>query len=77
MSVQQISEFESQVRKLCEHWRTKLTHCELVGVLDVVKMGYHIKTIQAFGESEQSETPVIDGEQARLEGSPLPAEVIK
>lgn len=64
MSVQDIATFEAQLTKLCEHWRVKLTHAELVGVLDTVKMCYHIRTIQSFEETEICETPVIKGEQA-------------
>ena len=75
MSVQDIADFEAQLTKLCEFWRAKLTHAELVGALDTVKMGYHIRTIQSFEETEMCETPVIGGEQALgtpSAGSPIP-----
>ncbi len=82
MSKQDIADFESAIQKVCEKFREKLTHCELVGTLDTVKMGYHIRTIQSFEETERCETPVIKDEQAmpkpelmkKHSGSPLPAE---
>lgn len=40
MHNEEISKFEEQLRKLCEFWRVKLTHAELVGTLDTVKIGY-------------------------------------
>jgi len=83
MSKQAIADFEAQLQKLCEFWLKKLTHAELVGTLDTVKMGYHIRTFQNFEDTEQSETPVIQGEQANApvnirdpikknSGSPVP-----
>jgi hypothetical protein len=51
MSKQAIADFEAGLNKLCESYREKLTHAELVGTLDTVKMGYHIATIQSFEET--------------------------
>lgn len=82
--------FESAIQKICEKFREKLTHAELVGTLDTIKMGYHIRTIQSFEETEQCEAPaIIPGsvtitdkpepvKSRRIKkhsGSPLPAEV--
>ncbi len=89
MSKQNIAEFEAAIRKVCENYREKLTHAEWCGTLDNVKVGYQIRTIQSFEETEMCETPVIKDEQAnapiegehildeiaRKEGSPVPAEV--
>lgn len=81
MSIKDIAEFEAQLQKLCEFWKAKMTHAELAGVLDTVKMGYHIRTIRKMEETELCETPVIRCEQATAppipSGSPLPAEVEK
>jgi len=83
MSKQDIADFEATIQKVCEKYRKTLTHCELVGTLDTVKMGYHIHTLQSFEDTEMCETPVIKDEQAlpkpepmkKLSGSPLPMEV--
>ena len=61
-----IVEFEAQLTKLCEFWRAKLCHADLVGTLDTVKMIYHIKTIQNF---EEPEVPVLGN---TTNGSPIP-----
>lgn len=84
MSKQDIANFETQLQKLCEFWRAKLTHAELVGVLDTVKMGYHIRTIQSFEEPEVP-APLKDDNSSnkghsfipieKSKGSPLPEEV--
>lgn len=69
---QDIVNFEAQLQKLCEFWRAKLTHAELVGTLDTVKMGYHIGTIQGF---EEPEVPVpLKDDTSSNKGSPLPVE---
>jgi len=75
MPKQDIANFETQLQKLCEFWRQKLTHAELVGVLDTVKMGYHIRTIQSFEEPEIA-APILDEKDTSTnKGSPLPAAV--
>lgn len=72
MSRQAIADFEAQLKKLCEYWLPKMTHAELVGTLDTVKVMYHIETINSFDEKPMlSETPVINGIQANAPGSPV------
>ena len=60
MSTQDIADFESGLNKLCEEFREKLSHAELVGTLDTVKMGYHIATLQNF------EVPALQGKSPSL-----------
>ena len=46
---QTIVDFESELNQICDSYRERLSHAELVGVLDTVKMGYHIGT---YGKEE-------------------------
>lgn len=50
MSKQNIADFEAGLNKLCESYREKLTHAELVGTLDNVKFAYQAATLSAFEE---------------------------
>ena len=79
MSKQDIAEFEEQLKKVCEFWRERLTHCQLVGTLDTVKMIYHVETINSFNERPVPAVPApISKALAReaaanaLGGSPVP-----
>jgi hypothetical protein len=73
MSAKDVAEFEVQLNKLCEHWRQRMTHAELVGVLDTMKMVYHIRTIES---GEEIAAPVNFREPVKVNsGSPLPAKV--
>lgn len=74
MSKQDIADFEAGLNKLCEFYCQKLTHAELVGTLDTVKMGYHIETIRQITEPEIG-APLPETEITAKGGSPLPAEV--
>jgi len=64
-----IAKFESEIQKVCEKYREKLSHAELVGTLDTVKMGYHIRTIQGF-EAEVP-APLKEDDTSSNKGSPL------
>ena len=75
MSKQDIAEFEEQLKKVCEFWRERLTHCQLVGTLDTVKMIYHVETINSFNERPVPAVPapVKVPEKIRKKlGSPVP-----
>ena len=71
MSRQAIAEFEAQLKKLCEHWREKMTHAELVGTLDTMKTAYHIETIESFRDVPLAGVPV-PNKIAKKMGSPVP-----
>ena len=70
MSRKEVAEFESQLLKLCEHWKDKMTHAELVGVLDTVRIMYHIETINSFRDVKLEGVPnkIVEGKG----GSPVP-----
>lgn len=57
MSKQTITDFEAGLNKLCESFRENLTHAELVGVLDNVKVAYQVATLQSFEEPVKSKSP--------------------
>lgn len=58
MSKQTIADFEAEIQEVCEKYREKLAHAELVGVLDNVKVSYQVATLQNFNEpSGQSPSP--------------------
>jgi hypothetical protein len=57
MKEQDIADFENEIRKVCERNREKLIHADLVGVLDTVKMSYHIATIQSETVPLTNESP--------------------
>lgn len=63
MKEQDIADFEFAIREICEQYREKLAHASLVGVLDTVKMSYHIATIENISETippiNESPAPVI------------------
>ncbi len=54
---QDIADFESGLNLLCEEYREKLSHAELVGVLDNVKVAYQVATIQSFEEPIKDKSP--------------------
>lgn len=78
MSVQDIVDFEAQLRKLWDFWQPKLTHGEMVGTWEIVRLDYQLGRLMDNAKTEMCETPVIGGEQAMgksTTGSPIPAEV--
>lgn len=52
MKEQDITDFESEIRKVCEKYETKMAHAALVGVLTVVKHLYLDAQLDNFKEKE-------------------------
>ena len=65
---QTIVDFESELNQICDSYRERLSHAELVGVLDNMKFAYQAATLSAFEEDL--------GECSKgAESSPSPKEI--
>jgi len=72
MSVQDIADFEAGVQKLCEFYKHKLLHCEIVGVLDNIKVDRQLGTIEAMRKKPEPEVPAPVQELGpKKSGSPI------
>ncbi len=53
MKEQDIVDFESEIRKVCERYEAKMAHAALVGVLTVVRHLYLDAQLDNFKEKEE------------------------
>lgn len=53
MKEQDIADFESEIRKVCEKYEAKMAHAALVGVLTVVKHLYLEAQLDNFEKEEE------------------------